>query len=678
MTFFLGFCSFLPSEPLQENVGISYTVLPILISDFSDGQMKTHVGDGAMGVWTLDPSDLNQSCKTSIVSSTDLGDSKTCLAIDYKVTSDPPQRSKVGLWMLLGGLDLREHNTLEIEMKGDAKIGHPRSLRLELKRAHPQKPNELISASATVEGVGPEWKVFKVPFSKMNGITDWYPIQELVLTFVDRLSDRQQGRIYLSRIEVKKEGEERAWTGEHFARSVPKPSDQLEGQSRAEFLLQRLHGFPVETSPQKKFPKETRPFLQTVAQDTWKYFEYLVDRETGLVLDNIQVSTPVAMGENTRVGDYTNITNVGLYFLTLPAAEDLGLISRQESEKRALHTLKTLAELERFKGFYYNYYDTTTKERTTHFISSVDTGWLVAGLIMLRNSYAGEVAQRATELIESMNLGFFYDPVERELYHGYYTNIGAYSEYHYGVFFTEARVTSFIGVSKGDIPEEHWFSVERTFPEQWNWQSQKPQNRVVAETLGHRYFMGHYLWEDKPVVPSWGGSSFEALMPPLVLDEVRLSPKGWGLNDLRHAQAQVEYAKKKGYPVWGMSPSSDTRGGYGEFGVKLMGLKGYPDGVVTPHATLIALPFLRDQSVENLRNLLEKYPALYGEYGFYDAVNPRDGAIAFRYLALDQAMSFLGLAHALQPGKLHKRFHSDPITKNGEKLLKSENPLPLK
>ncbi len=69
-----------------------------------------------------------------------------------------------------------------------------------------------------------------------------------------------------------------------------------------------------------------------------------------------------------------------------------------------------------------------------------------------------------------------------------------------------------------------------------------------------------------------------------------------------------------------------------------------------------------------------RYP-IYGEYGFYDALKLKSGKVAYRYLALDQAMSFLGLANALNPGKLHARFHSDPIVKNGEHILSAEPPL---
>ena len=40
--------------------------------------------------------------------------------------------------------------------------------------------------------------------------------------------------------------------------------------------------------------------------------------------------------------------------------------------------------IERHQGFLYNFYDTTTLERTSNFISFVDAAWLTAGLIVVR------------------------------------------------------------------------------------------------------------------------------------------------------------------------------------------------------------------------------------------------------------------------------------------------------
>ena len=121
-----------------------------------------------------------------------------------------------------------------------------------------------------------------------------------------------------------------------------------------------------------------------------------------------------------------------------------------------------------------------------------------------------------------------------------------------------------------------------------------------------------------------------------------------------------------------MSPSCVPEGGYSEYGVKPLGMKGYKPGVVTPHATFLALEFIPKEAIKNIRTMLEKYNA-YGEYGFYDSINVETGKVAMEYMCLDQAMSFIAINNYLNNGAIRRRFHNDPIAKKAEDLLKVEN-----
>jgi hypothetical protein len=350
----------------------------------------------------------------------------------------------------------------------------------------------------------------------------------------------------------------------------------------------------------------------------------------------------------------------------------LKFITREDAVERAKNTIESVKKLPKHKsGFYFNYYDTSTREQTSYFVSSVDSGWLAAGLIVIRNAFP-ELAPLVNEILDTQNFGFFYDPVERQLFHGYYQHLEQYSDYDYGAFYTEPRATSFIGIGKGDIPIEHWFNTMRTFPEEYSWQQEEPLNRVEKECLGVKYFGGYYKWKDYLYVPSWGGSLFEALMPTLVLDEKNLAPESLGKNDYVHAKIHVEYALDElKYPVWGMSPSSVPEGGYSEYGVAVLGSKGYKPGVVTPHVTGLAVKFIPQEAIANFRNLIELYD-IYGEYGFYDAVTVKTGLVAYKYLALDQGMLFGGLVNYLTGDSLVKYFMQDPIAQNALKVLTSE------
>jgi hypothetical protein len=83
---------------------------------------------------------------------------------------------------------------------------------------------------------------------------------------------------------------------------------------------------------------------------------------------------------------------------------------------------------------------------------------------------------------------------------------------------------------------------------------------------------------------------------------------------------------------------------------------------VTPHAAALALAIDPGAAIADLRALATRFPS-YADYGFYDAVDPRTGAVAPAYLALDQAMILVAAANWLTGGRIPERFAGDPITR---------------
>ena len=162
-------------------------------------------------------------------------------------------------------------------------------------------------------------------------------------------------------------------------------------------------------------------------------------------------------------------------------------------------------------------------------------------------------------------------------------------------------------------------------------------------------------------------------MPTLVVDEKKYAPNSLGLNNEIHATIHRRYALEElNYPVWGMSSSSMVAtDDYSEYGVKVLGSKGYKTGVISPHASALALNVTPKEAISNLRTLVELYD-IYGEYGLYDAVEPLTGEVAPKYLALDQGMLFLSLANYLNDKSVQRYFESDPIAANALSILGEE------
>lgn len=471
--------------------------------------------------------------------------------------------------------------------------------------------------------------------------------------------------------------------GSAFAHDVPNLARPLKDKWQAsqgsdekirEALRARLNGWPETALVNGAvLPDDDRAFLRRVAQDTWRGLYALSDHENGLPLDFVRFGDGTVDVDQSYMGDYTSPTNIGMQMAAITAAMDLGFIDQAEAQRQAGQILSTLEKLQTYKGFFYNYYDTTTLERTTGFISFVDSGWLSAGLIVTRQAFP-KLAARCTKLLKQADYSLFLDRTMLHMHHGYFVDHGHILNVHYGVLFAESRIASLIAIGKGDVPAEHWFRLYRTLPEDYAWQAQPPIGRRHKEFDGMSTEGGRYRWEDLEYVPSWGGSMFEALMPRLMLDEGRYAPDSLGRNGVVHATLQRRYATEiLRYPVWGMSPSSvpGVRD-YGEFGAQPLGVRGYGGGVVTPHAAALAILVTPREAIANLRELARRY-SVYGDFGFYDAVKPDTGQVSSLYMYLDQSMLFLALANYLTDGAVQKRYGADPIIQNVLPLIGKEN-----
>jgi hypothetical protein len=453
--------------------------------------------------------------------------------------------------------------------------------------------------------------------------------------------------------------------------------DALGGQLAAKpRVKERLAGWPTTLlADRSALPADDDAFLRRLARDTWLGIAALTDRVHGVPVDHVRFCGGSLAPEQVKIGDYTSGTNIGMHLLAIVGAFDMELIPRAEAVARVRRVIESLKGLETFGGFFFNYYDTTTLERTTNFVSFVDSAWLTTGLIVARQAFS-EVWDDCTSFIDHQDYGFFYDTRARLMLHGFTVKpTGAErSRYHYGTLYTEARLGSIVAIAKGQAPESLWFEMRRTLPPSVDWQKQTPRDWREKEIRGHRFYSGLYEWRGHRYVPSWGGSMFEALMPALALDERALAPRSLGRNDDVHAEVQRRFATEElGWPVWGMSPSAQPNSvDYGEFGVPALGLAGYKPTIVTPHASALALVVAPGEATANLRRLADRYD-LYGEFGLYDAVDPATGTVAHAYLSLDQSMSFVALVNHLRDGSIQKRFAADPAVAPALSLIGEED-----
>jgi cellobiose phosphorylase len=121
-------------------------------------------------------------------------------------------------------------------------------------------------------------------------------------------------------------------------------------------------------------------FLQHTARKTWTYFErFVTEEDNWLPPDNYQ-EKPVAV-----IAHRTSPTNIGLALLANLAAYDFGYITGGKMANRCALSMATMEKLERFKGHFYNWYDTRTLAiLRPAYISTVDSGNLIGHLLTLK------------------------------------------------------------------------------------------------------------------------------------------------------------------------------------------------------------------------------------------------------------------------------------------------------
>ena len=486
--------------------------------------------------------------------------------------------------------------------------------------------------------------------------------------------------------------------------------------------------------------------LAQYAADTWRSFDAMVHDETGLPDDNIGGS----LAPESR-GGYTSPTNIGAYLWSTTVAADTGLISQKESRARIKLTLKTLSTLEKHEpsGMFYNWYDPVSGDKLTTwpengdpvhpFLSSVDNGWLATGLLIVARSDS-TLAERANAIRRQMDFSWFYDekagakltadqPVGGQISGGFwdaqppgcadYTSLKPGTEkvwqtcHRYGAFNTEPRMASYLGIAAGQIPAKHYWGPVRTFYNDncdYSWTETKPVGDWQTYD-GIPVFEGAQPYRDVNVVPTWGGSMFEALMVPLFVPEETWGPRSWGVNHPLYVRGQIEHGLDDAqYGYWGFSPSNNPAGGYREYGVDALGMDAgsggstgaggytsdqertdwnqpyegcrdgdptapapseYGDGVVTPHASFLAYRYAPDAALANLAKLRANFDA-YGPGGFYDAIAVGSGMVSKRYLSLDQGMIMAALGNALAGDDLRQYVSQGAMQDKLEPMMQQE------
>ena len=390
------------------------------------------------------------------------------------------------------------------------------------------------------------------------------------------------------------------------------------------------------------------------AKATWRYFEtFCTAGEHYLPPDNVQTQPP------TGTAHRTSPTNMGFALLSALCAHALG-VDNGRGLTLAEQMLTTMEQLPRWNGHFYNWYHTCTlRPMPPLYVSTVDSGNCAAALLAAANALRGwgqdELAARAQALCDGMDFALLYDPQRRLMHIGIDTGSGKRSEGYYDLLESEARLTSYFAVARGDVPREHWRALSRA-------------------QVQHERYRG---------CVSWSGSVFEYLMPELFLPPQRDSL----LWESAKFCLRVQRRRVRAGQPWGVSESayfaldSALSYRYKAHGCAALAMQTDMDRelVLSPYSAFLALAVAPRAAVRDLRRFAAH--GLLGQYGFREALDCTrartggGGQIVHCVMAHHQGMSLLSACNALCGGQVQRWFLADPAMRAHMSLLSERLPL---
>jgi cellobiose phosphorylase len=145
--------------------------------------------------------------------------------------------------------------------------------------------------------------------------------------------------------------------------------------------LAYLTGRPRQPIDEYLSPPDRR-YLRRTALRAWTFFEDFVTPEQHfLIPDNFQED------RQPQLVSRTSPTNIGLQLLADVAAHDFGYLTPSRVVNRVERVVETLEALPRYRGHFYNWYDTIRLQPLApEYVSTVDSGNLAGHLLTVRQA----------------------------------------------------------------------------------------------------------------------------------------------------------------------------------------------------------------------------------------------------------------------------------------------------
>ena len=266
-----------------------------------------------------------------------------------------------------------------------------------------------------------------------------------------------------------------------------------------------------------------------------------------------------------------------------------------------------------------------------------------------------EIRKSSEKYIKEADFKFLYNE-EKELFRiGYNITFDKIDEACYNFIASESNSVSFMAILKRDVPQKHWFSLNRKFA----------RSRNLISLV------------------SWGGSLFEYLTSLIFFPA---HPKSL-LGSAAKSAIEIHMQEGEQYNIlWGMGESAyyqfdeNKQYQYQIFGSPKIGLKRNLTKflVSAPYTSALSLPFFPNEAIRNLRSFSNM--GCLGKFGFYDSLDyfgktenrKKKPLPAKVYYAHHQGFTLASIANILKDNRIQNLFHSNPMVRSLDVLFEEK------
>lgn len=347
-------------------------------------------------------------------------------------------------------------------------------------------------------------------------------------------------------------------------------------------------------------------FIDDLSQRSFRYFWDQADPNTGLVPDRARMDGS-PLPESHR--DVASIAATGFGLTGLCIAAERNWVERSQAIERARNTLRFFdSRAFHQRGWFYHWLDAKTGDRRWNSeISSIDTALLLAGVLTVKQCFAGdaEIVRLATKIYSRVDFRWMLNGHPSLLSHGWKPETG-FLKPRWDTY-SEDTILYVLAIAspRHPIPAASWYALWRD--------RYRYEGHSYFTTIGVPLFMHQYshAWIDFRNRRENRGDRIDYFQNSV---DATLAHRAFCIN-LAHDFPDY------GPNVWGIT-ASDSAKGYLAWG-------GPPrdpdiDGTIVPSAAGGSLMFTPELATTALHTMHERWGrTIYGKYGFVDAFNPK-------------------------------------------------------